>query len=241
METLRKRTFRSGRLSGQVVSELERMIAEQYPLPGQRLPKEADLAERFQVSRIVIREAMKVLEDRGVVEVSAGRGTFTLTPSPGKVKEVLMRLFNDQPIPSLMEMERMLELRQILEETAAGLAAVRANQEDLDAMASALEAMRRGGSETEVIDADLRFHCAIAKATCNHYFEIVIEPLTHTFIQQMKLTNVSNVGLELHHHIFQAIRARNPVAARQAVRRLLKSTLDDIRGVLKVIESKDNS
>jgi len=237
---LRKRTFRNGRLSGQVVSELERMIAEQYPQPGQRLPKEADLAERFQVSRIVIREAMKILEDRGVVEVSAGRGTFTLTPSPGKVKEVLMRLFKDQPIPSLMEMERMLELRQILE-TAAGLAAVRAGQEDLDSMASALAAMQRGGSEPEVIEADLRFHCAIAKATGNHYFEIVIEPLTHTFIQQMKLTNVSNVGLELHHHIFEAIQARNPVAARQAVRRLLKSTLDDLRGVFKVIESKGSA
>jgi GntR family transcriptional regulator, transcriptional repressor for pyruvate dehydrogenase complex len=224
-----------------VVSELERMIAERYPQPGQRLPKEADLAEQFQVSRIVIREAMKILEDRGVVEVSAGRGTFTLTPSPRKVKDVLMRLFKDQPIPSLLEMERMLELRQILEETAAGLAAVRAAPQDLDSMSAALDAMRRGGSESEVIDADLRFHCAVAKATGNHYFEIVIEPLTHTFIQQMKLTNVSNVGLELHDHIFRAIQARNPVAARQAVRRLLKSTLDDIRGVFKVIEAKDSA
>src|SRR5262245_10855400 len=105
VERLRKRTFRNGRLSGQVVSELEQMISEEYPAPGQRLPKEADLAERFQVSRIVIREAMKILEDRGIVEVSAGRGTFTLTPSPDKVKEMLMRLFRDQPIPALSEMD----------------------------------------------------------------------------------------------------------------------------------------
>jgi GntR family transcriptional repressor for pyruvate dehydrogenase complex len=240
VEKLRKRTFRSGRLSGQVVSELERMIAEEYPQPGQRLPKEADLAERFQVSRIVIREAMKILEDRGVVDVGAGRGTFTLTPSPGKVKDLLMRLFKDQPIPALAEMDRMLELRQVLEETAAGLAAVRATREDLDSMTSALEAMQRGGSEPEIIEADLRFHCAMAKATHNRYFEIVIEPLTHTFIQQMKLTNVSNVGVELHRHIFQAIQSRNPVAARQAVRRLMKSTLDDTRSAFKLIQSKDN-
>jgi DNA-binding FadR family transcriptional regulator len=238
VEHLRKRTFRNGRLSGQVVSELERMIAEQYPQPGQRVPKEADLAERFQVSRVVIREAMKILEDRGLVDVRAGRGTFTLTPSPGKVKDVLMRLFKDQPIPSLHEMERLLELRQVLEETAAGLAAVRASQEDLDAMASALQAMERGGSEPETIEADLRFHCAVAKATHNHYFEIVIEPLTHTFIQQMTLTNLSHVGVELHCHIYEAIRSRNPVAARQAVRRLMKSTLADLASAFKVINSK---
>jgi GntR family transcriptional repressor for pyruvate dehydrogenase complex len=181
---------------------------------------------------------MKILEDRGLVDVRAGRGTFTLTPSPRKVKELLMRLFKDQPIPSLLEMERLLELRQILEETAAGLAAVRASQDDLDAMASALQAMERGGSEPETIEADLQFHCAVAKATHNHYFEIVIEPLTHTFIQQMTLTNLSHVGVELHFLIYEAIRSRNPVAARQAVRRLMKSTLADLGSAFKVINSK---
>ena len=174
------------------------MIAEQYPQPGQRLPKEGDLAERFQVSRVVIREAMKILEDRGVVEVRAGRGTLTLTPSPENAKEVLMRLFKDQPIPSHAEMERLLELRQVLEETASGLAAVRATQEDLDAMGAALHTMSSGGSGAEIIEADLQFHCAIAKATHNHYFEIVIEPLTHTFIQQMSLTNPAHLGVEPH-------------------------------------------
>jgi DNA-binding FadR family transcriptional regulator len=56
-----------------------------------------------------------------------------------------MRLFKDQPIPPLVEMDRMLELRQVLEETAAGLEAVRASQEDLDSMTSALQAMQREG------------------------------------------------------------------------------------------------
>jgi DNA-binding FadR family transcriptional regulator len=222
-------------LSGQVVSELERLIAEEYSQPHQRLPKEAELAERFQVSRIVIREAMKILEERGAVEVRAGRGTFTRTPSD-KVKEVLMRLFKDQPIPSLLEMERMLELRQVLEETAAGLACARAAEEDLTLMAAALADMERDVNESETSDADLRFHCAMAKATHNPFFEIVIEPLTHAFIQQIKLSNISNIGLELHRHIFAAILSRNAVAARQAVRRLMKNTLEDITKSLKALE-----
>src|SRR5215472_18263429 len=95
VKTLRKRTFRHGRLSGQVLLQIESMIAEKFP-PGELLPTEDELADQFQVSRIVIREAMKMLEDRGLVEVRAGRGTLTLTPSPEKAKEVLMRLFKDQ-------------------------------------------------------------------------------------------------------------------------------------------------
>ena len=120
---MQKRSFRNGRLSERVLQEMQRLIIEDYPAPGSRLPKEAELAERFQVSRIVIREAMKILEDRGMVEVRAGRRTPTVAPKPDRVKESLLLLFRDQPMPTVEEMESMLELRQVLEETSASLAA----------------------------------------------------------------------------------------------------------------------
>jgi GntR family transcriptional repressor for pyruvate dehydrogenase complex len=60
-----------------VASAMEQMIAEEYPRPGDRLPQEVGLAERFGISRIVIREAVKIPEDRGLVQVRAGRGTCT--------------------------------------------------------------------------------------------------------------------------------------------------------------------
>src|SRR5665647_1598248 len=129
---IRQRSFRRGRLSEQVIPEMERMIAEEYPQPGSLLPKESELAERFQVSRVVIREAMKILEDRGSVEVRAGRGTRTVAMSPDRVKSSLMRLFTEHPRPTAKELEYLLEIRQVLEETAAGLAAVRALPENLD-------------------------------------------------------------------------------------------------------------
>src|SRR5581483_2357872 len=138
---MQKRSLGDGRLSEQVVEELQRMVKEEYAEPGSRLPREAELAERFQVSRIVVREAMKILEDRGVVEVRAGRGTLTVAPRPDRVKLSLLRLFRDQPIPTLSEMESMLELRQVLEEMSASLAAVRATEEDLSEIAAALEGM----------------------------------------------------------------------------------------------------
>src|ERR1700680_594149 len=119
---LRKRSFRRGRLSEMVLHEIQRMIAEEYPEPGAKLPKESELTERFHVSRVVIREAMKILEDRGVVEVRAGRGTLTVAPKPERVKESLSRLFRGQPMPTEEDMERLLELRQGLEDTTASLA-----------------------------------------------------------------------------------------------------------------------
>ena len=99
LASLQKRSLRRSELSEQVVAELERMIAEEYPNGGERLPKEIELAERFRVSRIVIREAMKLLEERGLVKVRAGSGTYTIGPSLDKVKDSLSRLFQNSPIP----------------------------------------------------------------------------------------------------------------------------------------------
>jgi DNA-binding FadR family transcriptional regulator len=209
------------------------MVNEEYAEPGSRLPKEAALAERFQVSRIVIREAMKILEDRGVVEVRAGRGTLTLAPQPDQVKRSLLLLFRDQPLPTLAEMESMLELRQVLEETSASLAAVRATSQDLAEIEAALDGMgdEKAGIEA-TIEADLRFHRAVVKAAHNSYLEMVLDPVVSVFLQQIKLTNSFHRGLAEHRHIFTQIQNRNPVGARQAVRRLMKQTLEDSRRTL---------
>lgn len=231
---MQKRSFRNGRLSEHVLHEMQRLIIEEYPAPGSRLPKEAELAEKFQVSRIVIREAMKILEDRGTVEVRAGRGTLTVAPNPDRVKESLLWLFRDQPMPTSAEVESMAELRQVLEETSASLAAVRATAEDLKEIESALRDMaKEGDGLAHTIEADLRFHRAVMRAAHNPYLEMVLDPVMSVFLQQIKLTDSFNTGLEMHRQIFQEIRARNAVGARQAVRRLMKKTLDDSRKVLK--------
>lgn len=230
---MQKRSFRNGRLSEQVVAELQRMVKEEYAEPGSRLPKETELAERFQVSRIVIREAMKILEDRGFVEVRAGRGTLTVAPRPDRVKRSLLQLFGDQPLPTLKEMESMLELRQVLEETSASLAAVRATEEDLSEIEAALKGMMSEDADLETtIEADLRFHRAVVKAAHNSYLEMILDPIVSVFLRQIMLTNSFHTGVPAHRHIFNEIRAHNPIGARQAVRRLMKQTLQDSRKAL---------
>lgn len=232
---MQTRSFRNGRLSELVLHEVQRLIAEEYPAPGSRLPKESELAERFHVSRIVVREAMKILEDRGFVEVRAGRGTLTVAPKPDRVKESLFRLFRDQPIPTIDETESLLELRQVLEETTASLAAVRASEEDLQEIEASLRAMKEGEAREvdDTVAADLRFHRAVMRAAHNRYLEMVLDPLMEVFLQQIKLTASFSTGWEMHRNIFVEIRSRNPVGARQAVRRLMKLTLADCRNALK--------
>jgi DNA-binding FadR family transcriptional regulator len=234
MAHLKKRGFRRGRLSEQVVAELEKMMVEEYPA-GARLPKESALADRFHVSRIVIREAMKLLEGRGVVQVRAGSGTYTVAPSVDKVKESLLRLFRGQASPSLTDLEEMLEVREVLEETVASLAAVRATEADLAEMEAALAVLEAGQAGAETVEADLRFHRGLVRAAHNPYFEMMLEPLTSLVIQQIMLTDSYEVGPALHRKILDAVRAGNSVGARQAARRLMRFTLEHTRKAIEVL------
>jgi DNA-binding FadR family transcriptional regulator len=72
----------------------------------------------------------------------------------------------------------------------------------------------------------------VMRAAHNSYLELVLDPVMSVFLQQIKLTNF-NTGLDMHRHIFNEIQTRNPIGARQAVRRLMKSTLHDSRKALK--------
>ena len=167
----------------------------------------------------------------------AGRGTLTAAPNPDRVKESLLWLFREQPLPTIGEMESMLELRQVLEETSATLAAVRATEDDLKEIESALEGMaEENGALDKTIAADVRFHRAVMRAAHNQYLEMVLDPVMSVFLQQIKVTDTFNTGLESHRDIFRQIRARNPVGARQAVRRLMKDTLQDSRRALQKLK-----
>jgi len=223
------------RLSSRITDQLEKLIATEFA-PGNLLPNEKDLSARFQVSRIVIREAMKMLEDRGVVEVRAGRGTTVVSPTPEHVKDALFRLFRAGGIPTLQEMEGLLELRSVLEEKAAELSAKRAKPMELAEIEAALMGMRFGKNADDIYAADLRFHLAVARASGNRFFEMVLGPLTHVFLAQIKLTDQINVGVRDHGKIYAAIRRGDPEEAARAMRRLLNMTRSDMRRALMALK-----
>jgi DNA-binding FadR family transcriptional regulator len=134
-------------------------------------------------------------------------------------------------------MESMLELRQVLEETSASLAAVRATPENLEEIREALKSMEEGaGNLASTVEADLRFHRAVMHAAHNPYLEMVLDPVMSVFLQQIKVSDSFSTALKMHWQIFEHIQGRNPVGARQAVRRLMKRTLDDSRRALAKLE-----
>ena len=227
----RRRSFRQERLSSQVARQIEEMMGVEFPL-GSRLPREQDLEARFHVSRIVIREAMKMLEDRGVVQVQAGRGTTVIAPTSERVTSSLLRLLRGNGPPKMEEMEQLLEIREALEESAATLACARAGADDFSRIEAALRSMRTAKGPIEVYAADLCFHVAITRASGNRFFTMVLEPLAEVFLKQIQLTDRVNIGIMQHARILDAIRRRDPVEARVAVRSLLKSTRLDVRRAL---------
>jgi DNA-binding FadR family transcriptional regulator len=164
------------RLHEQVAERIRQLIFDETIQPGYRLPSERDLSERMGVSRVVIREAMRVLNAQGLLEVKPGSGTYVKALSPHHVSDsisLFLRLRQAKP-----PYHDLMEIRRNLETEIAGLAAQRATDENIHAMESAIE-----GMETHQYDPadftkyDLAFHSALAAATQNELYPMLLTPI----------------------------------------------------------------
>lgn len=165
----------------QIVDQISQLVIDGHLKPGDRLPSERELVDRFQVSRSSIREAISALELMGLIEVRSGEGMYIRQVNVDSVVA---------PLAWMMFIEKdsdleLYEARKILEVQAAGLAAERALEDEIREMYKYLELMRmdlqlqRTGDE-----ADHNFHYSIAKATHN---KILIR-LMNTISDTMRIT-----------------------------------------------------
>jgi GntR family transcriptional repressor for pyruvate dehydrogenase complex len=197
---------------------------------GARLPRELELAESFGVSRGVARECLRSLEERGLVRVKHGSGA---TVRPASEWDML----NPDVIAAVLGGEQgarllgdYLECRRLLEIEAAGLAAQRATQADLVALAETLERMtaaavqNAGGpsAEDRFHDADVAFHRAVIHATGNHALGRMTEPVHRALAAARRPLARPEHRLERslpeHRRILAAIADRDSEAAREAMR-----------------------
>lgn len=197
--------------------------------PGAVLPREVALAERYEISRGVARECLRSLEERGLVRVKHGSGA---TVRPASDWDML----NPDVIAAVLSGEQgarllgdYLECRRLLEIEAAGLAAQRATQADLVALAEALERMTAaavqtaGGpsAEDRFHDADVAFHRAVIHATGNHALGRMTEPVHRALAAARRPLARPEHRLERslpeHRRILAAIADRDPDAAREAM------------------------
>jgi GntR family transcriptional regulator, transcriptional repressor for pyruvate dehydrogenase complex len=173
------------RLYEQVANKLETMIAAGQLKPQDRLPSERDLAESFAVSRTVIREALKLLEARGLVEILTGNGVFVCRPDSSVVAKSLGMYMHLQRAVQDSEF-KVHELRRILEVEIAGLAAERATTDEQDQLRQIIEQMSMPEAPRErVAMLDLQFHVTLAQATHNEMITVVYEPVIEYLRRQL--------------------------------------------------------
>jgi GntR family transcriptional repressor for pyruvate dehydrogenase complex len=167
---------RRDRLYEQVADQILELIIDDQISLGDRLPSERELAELLGVSRPVIREAIRSLGVRGVVAVKQGSGTFVTQPSASDVSasiNLLLRLRNHQD--SFVDL---FEVRNALEVAIAGSAAVHATAKDIVAIEATIVGMERGGSSASSFSMyDVAYHDALAAATHNDLFALLLSPI----------------------------------------------------------------
>lgn len=225
------KTVRSARLYEQIVQQIEESILNGALKPGDQLPAERDLAQRFGVSRTAVREAVKALREKGLVEAFSGRGTFITDGTSQAIKQSLdLHARIAQQEGSI----QLVEVREILEPEIAALAAARAEDQHLAMMRDAVAVMDESSRNVDAfIEADLDFHLALAEAAANPLILSLIDSIVGLLREQRTRTFYVDGGPERgqYHHkrILKAVEDRDPEAARNAMRAHLKQVRQDSR------------
>jgi GntR family transcriptional regulator, transcriptional repressor for pyruvate dehydrogenase complex len=184
--------------------------------PGQKLPSERELAARFGVSRPLVREAMRGLIERGLIEVSPGRGAFARAARASDAARPLGALLRRQRVTP----RDIVEARMTIERDAAYLAAERATDHEIAAMRRALSAFAAAENLVARAEWDVAFHALVARAAHNPVIETLFGSIaTLTFelvVRSLGDPNVSREGVPFHDEVVDAIAARDPERARAA-------------------------
>jgi GntR family transcriptional regulator, transcriptional repressor for pyruvate dehydrogenase complex len=225
-------------LVGTVSAQLRELIASGELKPGDKLPSEAGLTQRFGVSRTVIREAIASLRADGLVEARHGVGVFVLNSQA--VGGLSLQPFEKERISSVIEM---LELRAAVETEAAGLAALRrspAQEEVIFERYDALGKLIAAGQPTTA--ADFALHLAIADASNNPRFREFLEVMGRDVIPRTVFEAGSGERAaaaylkqiqDEHKRIVEAISAHDEEGAREAMRLHLKGSLQRYRSMIR--------
>jgi GntR family transcriptional repressor for pyruvate dehydrogenase complex len=211
--------IQAGRLYQQIVEQIERRFLSGELRHGDRLPTERALAEQFGVSRTAVREAMKALAQKGLIQVRPGRGTFVIDGTSQAVRRSLnLMLMLGQSSASA----NLVEVRETLEPEIAALAASRAADDNIAALKAIVAAMDATLRDPDAfIAADHAFHRALAESTQNVIFLHLIDSIVDLLQEQRKRISLVDGGIERgqHHHrqILGAVVRRDTAAAREAM------------------------
>jgi GntR family transcriptional regulator, transcriptional repressor for pyruvate dehydrogenase complex len=208
---------REPRLSDKVADMMLETILSKRLRVGDRLPSERELGEQFGVSRTVVREAVRALVAKGIIEVRSGSGLRVAAVDASAVSESMSLYLRGGDF----DFEKVHEVRTLLETHIAGLAAERATREDGASIRAVHDRMM---AETGDVDAaardDLEFHRLIALATHNELYLVLLDSIGKALID-IRRENLGSgsapMTLEQHARVLEAIVAHDADAARSAM------------------------
>jgi GntR family transcriptional repressor for pyruvate dehydrogenase complex len=223
------KVIQASRLYEQIVQQIEESILKGQLNEGSQLPAERDLAKQFGVSRTAVREAIKALQEKGLVDAFPGRGTFVTNGTSNSMRRSLDRIIKSGEPDGLAYL---VEVREILEPEIAALAAVRATEQDLTAMREALDVMDNAGRDSDAfIEADLDFHLALAEAAANPIVLSLIDSIVGLLREQrlriFRIPGGPECGQDHHKRILEAIQRHDPHEARVAMQAHLSQVRED--------------
>lgn len=221
-------------------SLLSDIVRGTYP-PGFLLPSESELAEISYTSRATVREAIKNLSSKRVLEVSHGRGTFVANVSKWTLLDPLLLLARAKISKDSIELERsFLEVRAIIEVSTARMAATRRSESQLELMLQDLEDMRHAKESKDLpslVIADIAFHQRIMDAAGNPFLAAIFDPfsdiLAMTRYQTSAFPQIQDHAIEHHQKIYDAMCLASEEEVSEAMTNHMKQIQDDLEKYVK--------
>ena len=224
------------RLYEQIAASIRGRIVSGELQQGERLPNERDIAVGYGVSRNVVREAIRALAKDGLVSVRQGSGTYVADGTSRALGDSFELALSVGGLSH--NLAHLVEIRQIIEPTVAGLAAERAGPTEIAELKTEVLIMEGAFEDVErFIAADHRFHVAIAKSTQNHLVPMILFPIVDVLNEQRKrlffIADSARTAQAFHHRILKAIEKGDAPGATTAMRGHLGQVSSDISTLAK--------
>jgi GntR family transcriptional repressor for pyruvate dehydrogenase complex len=232
-----KSVLRETTLTERAQRQVEELILAGTLKAGDRLPSERALTAKLGVSKTVVREAVRSLVAKGLIEVRAGSGMYVLGLGSDLMRDPMKLLLRSRHLKP----EDIFEVREALEVNIAGFAAERAEANDLKEMAETIRALnKRKLTPIEYAELDVAFHKRLAQASGNPLFSALVNTINDVMVE-VRLRSISVLGeakfiadaIEQHSRIFERVKAHDVEGARRAMedhlaggRALLRRTTD---------------
>jgi GntR family transcriptional repressor for pyruvate dehydrogenase complex len=221
------------------VEQIHALIREGRWAPGDQIPPERELAERFRVSRTSVREALRALEMQGVIDSRQGGGTFVRTADA----EMLVGPLAAAILRGRRELAEVLEVRELIEPGIARLAATRATPEHVAELERLLERQRECiAAGRSFVEEDTTFHYTLAKAADNHILlrlhNVILDVLRESRQSYLHVPNRPQMSLRGHEAMLAAVKARDADAAYRASLAHISEVRD---GILRALENGVNA